>query len=66
VAWPVLVILVALGAVFVVLTAPLWKEVTSRVARRGFLYSGPYLIFVILAILANSPLLDGGFRAAFG
>ncbi|HXY46996.1 MAG TPA: heme o synthase [Thermoplasmata archaeon] len=66
VAWPVLVILVVLGAVFVALTAPLWKEVTSRVARRGFLYSGPYLLFVILAIVANSPLLAGGFRAAFG
>ncbi len=66
VTWPVLVVLVALGAAFVVLTLPLWTEVTKRTARRGFLYSGPYLLFVILAIAANAPLLSGGVRGAFG
>jgi len=36
--------------------------VTPRVARRGFIYSGPYLLFVILALVANAPiLLWGGF-----
>jgi heme o synthase len=65
VAWPVLVVLVALGAVFVVLTLPLWTDVTKRVARRGFVYSGPYLLFVIVAIAINAPLVLGGIRAAF-
>jgi heme o synthase len=60
VAWPVLVVLVALGLLFVALTLPLWQGVTSRLARRGFIYSGPYLLFVVLAILANVPLVRGG------
>ena len=62
VAWPVLLALVGLGAGFVALTLPLWTEVSSRVARRGFIYSGPYLLFVILAIAANAPLLGVGVR----
>jgi heme o synthase len=66
VAWPVLLALVALGAAFVAVTLPLWSDVSKRVARRGFLYSGPYLLLVILAIVANAPLLAGGVRAAFG
>jgi protoheme IX farnesyltransferase len=62
VAWPVLLVLVALGLLFVGLTLPLWSQVTPRVARRGFIYSGPYLLFVILALVANAPiLLWGGF-----
>ena len=59
-AWPVLLVLVALGAIFVVLTLPLWREVTKPIARRGFLYSGPYLLAVVLAIVANAPLLRVG------
>jgi protoheme IX farnesyltransferase len=58
--WPILVVLVALGAVFVGLTAPLWRTVTRATARRGFIYSGPYLLAVVLAILANVPLLRIG------
>ena len=56
-----LVVLVALALLFVALTLPLWSRVTPRVARRGFIYSGPYLLFVILALVANVPLLWGGF-----
>jgi heme o synthase len=56
-AWPVLVVLVALGGIFVVLTAPLWRSVTRSTARRGFIYSGPYLLAVIVAIIANAALL---------
>ncbi|HTZ61710.1 MAG TPA: heme o synthase [Thermoplasmata archaeon] len=59
-AWPVLLVLVALGVIFVVLTLPLWREVTKPIARRGFLYSGPYLLAVVLAIVANAPLLRVG------
>jgi heme o synthase len=63
IAWPVLVALLALGLLFVALTLPLWNRVTPRVARRGFLYSGPYLLFVIVALVANAPLLLRGFPA---
>ncbi len=58
--WPIRVVLVALGAVFVGRTAPLWRTVTRATARRGFIYSGPYLLAVVLAILANVPLLRIG------
>jgi heme o synthase len=61
--WPVLVVLLALGLLFVALTLPLWHRVTLRVARRGFVYSGPYLLFVIFALVANAPLLLRGFPA---
>ncbi len=59
--WPIVVVLVALGAIFVLLTAPLWRSVTRATARRGFIYSGPYLLAVVLAIVANVPLLRIGF-----
>lgn len=65
IAWPVLVVLVALGVLFVYVTAPLWKAVTPRVARRGFIYSGPYLLAVVLAILANALLLRVGVPTGF-
>jgi heme o synthase len=61
VTWPVLAILVALGGIFVLLTAPLWKSVTRTTARRGFIYSGPYLLAVVLAIVVNAPLVRIGF-----
>jgi heme o synthase len=61
--WPVLLALVALGAVFVLVTAPLWRTVTPRLARRGFIYSGPYLLGVVLAIVANAPLVRIGLPA---
>jgi heme o synthase len=60
VTWPVLVALVALGLLFVAMTLPLWKIVTPRRARRGFVYSGPYLLFVVVVILANVPLVRSG------
>lgn len=57
---PVLVVLVALGLGFVAFTLPLWGKVSARTARRGFVYSGPYLLFVVLALIANAPLVLGG------
>lgn len=60
--WPVLVVLVVLGGIFVALTAPLWSEPSRRVARRGFVYSGPYLLLVLLACIANGGLLAVGWR----
>jgi len=62
-AWPVLVVIAALGALFVAMTAPLWTAVTPRNARRGFIFSGPYLLFVVLAIVANVPLVRAGIPA---
>jgi heme o synthase len=59
--WPILLVLLALGAIFVVLTLPLWREVTRSTARRGFIYSGPYLLAVVLAIAVNAPLIRLGF-----
>jgi heme o synthase len=64
-AWPVLVVVVALGAVWVALTAPLWTRVTRAVARRGFLYSGPYLLSVVVAIALNAPLVRSGVPAGW-
>ena len=65
IAWPVLLALVALGVVFVLVTAPLWREVTPRLARRGFIFSGPYLLGAVLAIVANAPLVRAGLPAGF-
>ena len=60
-AWPVLVALVALSGVFVLLTLPLWRSFSRARARRGFIYSGPYLLAVVLALVVNAPLVRIGF-----
>ena len=60
VAWPVLLALVALGLLFVGVTAPLWRSVTPRLARRGFIFSGPYLLAVVAVLLVNIPLVRAG------
>ncbi|MFY9717195.1 MAG: heme o synthase [Thermoplasmata archaeon] len=60
VVWPVLVALIALGAIFTALTLPLWRTVSPSTARRGFIFSGPYLLGVVVAILVNTPLLRVG------
>ena len=65
IAWPVTVALLALGAGFVAVTAPLWREVSRPLARRGFLFSGPYLLGVVAAVAANAGLLRAGFSAGF-
>lgn len=62
-AWPILVVLLALGAGFVWLTLPLWRGAGPATARRGFVYSGPYLLGVVAAVLANVLLLRAGVGA---
>lgn len=64
-AWPVTVALVALAAVFVGLTAPLWRSVSRPIARRGFIYSGPYLIGAIVAVALNPWLVHLGFATGW-
>lgn len=61
--WPVAAILLALGAGFVLATAPLWGNSDRRTALRGFIYSGPYLIGVLGALIVNWALLFHGVPA---
>jgi protoheme IX farnesyltransferase len=48
--------LVGLGAIFVALTAPLWRAPVRTAARRGFIYSGIYLL-AFLAVVVAAALL---------
>ena len=59
-AWPATVALVALSAAFVAVTAPLWRAVSKPRARRGFLFSGPYLLGVVAVVVANVALVRSG------
>jgi len=63
VAWPITLALVALGGAFVAVTVPLWRSVTKPTARRGFLFSGPYLLGVVAAIAANVVCVRAGLGA---
>jgi len=64
-AWPALLATAALGVAFVVVASPLWRSVTRRSARRGFLFSGPYLLGVVVVLLVNVPLLRAGVPGGF-
>jgi heme o synthase len=59
-AWPATVVLVALGVAFVAVTAPLWRAVSKPLARRGFLFSGPYLLAIVAVVAANVALVRAG------
>ncbi len=52
--WPASVLLVALGVAFVAVTLPLWRSVAKPIARRGFLFSGPYLLGVVAVVAVNA------------
>ena len=60
VAWPVAVVLAGLAGLFVAFTAPLWSDPSRAAARRGFIYSGPYLLAVVVALVANHWLVALG------
>ncbi len=60
VTWPASVVLLALGGGFLAVTLPLWSEPARSRARRGFIYSGPYLLGVLLALVVNWWLLARG------
>lgn len=59
--WPAAIALLGVAAVFLILTGPLWSAPERRIARRGFVYSGLYLLAVIVAVVANWGLLRLGF-----
>jgi protoheme IX farnesyltransferase len=62
-----LVAILALGVVFVALAAPLWRAPERAAARRGFVYSGFYLLGVLAALVAQSAfssMAHTGLRAA--
>jgi heme o synthase len=61
--WPVAVALIGLSLGFVVATAPLWRATERRWARWGFIYSGPYLLGVLFALVTNWVLLQTGMHA---
>jgi heme o synthase len=64
-AWPVSFALVALGLAFVAVTTPLWRTVTKPLARRGFLFSGPYLLAVVGVVALNVAFVRAGFPAGW-
>lgn len=57
---PAFLVLLALGAVFVGVAAPLWRHPVRRSALRGFIYSGPYLLGVIAIVVVNWWMLHAG------
>jgi heme o synthase len=64
-AWPAIVALLVLSAAFVAVTAPLWRSVSKPLARRGFLFSGPYLLGVVAVVGANVALVRAGVPAGW-
>ncbi len=63
--WPAAALLLALGAGFLAVAAPLWANPDRPRARRGFIYSGPYLLGVLLALVVNWALLARGWAPGF-
>jgi heme o synthase len=59
-AWPVSVAVTALGVAFVAVTWPLARDVTPPAARRGFIFSGPYLLAIVALIAANALFVRWG------
>ncbi|HEV2449156.1 MAG TPA: heme o synthase [Thermoplasmata archaeon] len=58
----VAIAVVGLALLFTALTAPLWRTPERRWARVGFIFSGPYLLAVILLLVANGLWLHPGLR----
>lgn len=54
-------VLVGAAVAFLIATLPLARSVTPRRARRGFIVSGPYLLAVIVGVVANAYLVAAGF-----
>ncbi len=58
--WPIAVVLIAVAVGFLGVTLPMWRSSERAIARRGFIYSGPYLLVVLVALAANWGLLRAG------
>ena len=52
-AWPAAILVLIAGAVYLALALPLWRRVDRPIALRAFIGSGPYLLAVILGLIAN-------------
>jgi protoheme IX farnesyltransferase len=57
---PAAIILAGAGAAFLYATLPLYRQVTPRAARRGFLASGPDLLAIIVGVVLNAVLASSG------
>jgi protoheme IX farnesyltransferase len=62
-AWPVSVAVLGAAVVYLLLALPLWRTVERPIALRAFIVSGPYLLAVILILIANFWLHAMGVRA---
>ncbi len=61
IAWAAGVVLVAAALLFLAVSVPLWWNPERRVARVGFIVSGPYLLAVVGAVIVNWGLVRAGF-----
>ncbi|MCI4322906.1 MAG: heme o synthase [Thermoplasmata archaeon] len=59
------VALVALVLLFIALEAPLWRAPERKWAVRGFIFSGIYLLLVILVLVLNGLLMHPGVVVGF-
>jgi protoheme IX farnesyltransferase len=57
--------LVALVLLFVALEAPLWRAPDRKWAVRGFIFSGIYLLLVIIVLVVNGVLAHPGLTVGF-
>jgi protoheme IX farnesyltransferase len=62
-AWPVSVAVLAAAVLYLLLALPLWRTVERPIALRAFIVSGPYLLAVIVTLIANFWLHAMGVRA---
>jgi protoheme IX farnesyltransferase len=61
----VAIAVVALAVLFTALTIPLWRSPGRRWARLGFVFSGPYLLALLILLVANGYGLHPGLRWGF-
>ncbi|MCI4348446.1 MAG: hypothetical protein L3J97_07520, partial [Thermoplasmata archaeon] len=59
IALPAILALLAVSLVFLASELPLWRSAERKVARLGFIVSGPYLLAVIAVLVVNWVLVRG-------
>ncbi|HKV89866.1 MAG TPA: heme o synthase [Thermoplasmata archaeon] len=60
-AWPAALLVLVAAAAYLILALPLWVRTDRPVALRAFIGSGPYLLIVIVGLIANFWLHALGF-----